>query len=55
MAKTSRIATRGTQAELAGQPRDASPERLGNRDATGDRPRSHLRKFGLPGMHRSDL
>lgn len=35
------------QAELNGQPRDASPVRLRNRDAVDGRPRGHLRKFGL--------
>lgn len=55
MVKTSWIATRGAQAELAGQPRDAGPERVGNRDAIGDRPRSRLSTFGLPGMQKSDL
>lgn len=55
MAKISRIARRGTQAELAGQPRDAGPERVRDRDAIGDRPRSRLSKFGLPGMQKSDL
>ncbi|MCM6775154.1 30S ribosomal protein S14 [Nocardia sp. CDC159] len=36
-------------AQLALQklPRDASPVRLRNRDATDGRPRGHLRKFGL--------
>ncbi|WP_280266479.1 30S ribosomal protein S14 [Nocardia wallacei] len=48
-------------------PRDASPVRLRNRDATDGRPRGHLRKFGLsrvrvremahrgelPGVHKS--
>ncbi|GAA1538581.1 30S ribosomal protein S14 [Actinomadura kijaniata] len=33
--------------ELAGQPRDASPTRVRNRDAVDGRPRGHLRKFGL--------
>ena len=28
-------------------PRDASPTRLRNRDATDGRPRGHLRRFGL--------
>ncbi|MET9486015.1 30S ribosomal protein S14 [Nocardia sp. NPDC006630] len=55
------------QAALARQPRDASPVRLRNRDATDGRPRGHLRKFGLsrirvremahrgelPGVHKS--
>jgi small subunit ribosomal protein S14 len=35
------------QAELARQPRDASPVRLRNRDAVDGRPRGYLRKFGL--------
>ncbi|MFI9510413.1 30S ribosomal protein S14 [Nocardia sp. NPDC052566] len=35
------------QSELARQPRDASPVRLRNRDASDGRPRGHLRKFGL--------
>ncbi len=35
------------QAELARQPRDASPVRLRNRDAVDGRSRGHLRKFGL--------
>ncbi|OHV06667.1 30S ribosomal protein S14 [Mycobacterium talmoniae] len=35
------------QAQLARQPRDASPVRLRNRDAVDGRPRGHLRKFGL--------
>jgi small subunit ribosomal protein S14 len=35
------------QAELARQPRDASPVRVRNRDAVDGRPRGHLRKFGL--------
>lgn len=34
-------------AELAGQPRDASPTRLRNRDVVDGRPRGHLRRFGL--------
>jgi small subunit ribosomal protein S14 len=34
-------------AELARQPRDASPIRVRNRDAVDGRPRGHLRKFGL--------
>jgi small subunit ribosomal protein S14 len=38
---------RAAQAELARQPRDASPVRLRNRDAVDGRPRGHLRKFGL--------
>ncbi|WP_227979751.1 30S ribosomal protein S14 [Nocardia spumae] len=58
-----------TAAQLALQrlPRDASPVRLRNRDATDGRPRGHLRKFGLsrvrvrelahrgelPGVHKS--
>jgi small subunit ribosomal protein S14 len=33
-------------AELARQPRDASPVRVRNRDAVEGRPRGHLRKFG---------
>ncbi|MCH9667265.1 MAG: 30S ribosomal protein S14 [Actinomycetia bacterium] len=55
------------QAELARQPRDASPVRVRNRDAIDGRPRGHLRKFGLsrvrvrelahqgqlPGIHKS--
>ena len=35
------------QAELARQPRDASPVQVRNRDAVDGRPRGHLRKFGL--------
>ena len=35
------------QAELARQPRDASPVRVRNRYAVDGRPRGHLRKFGL--------
>jgi small subunit ribosomal protein S14 len=35
------------QAELARQPRDASPVRLRNRDAVDGRPRGYLRKFGF--------
>ena len=35
------------QAELARQPRDASPVRVRNRDSVDGRPRGHLRKFGL--------
>jgi small subunit ribosomal protein S14 len=35
------------QAELARQPRDASPVRVRNRDAVDGRPRGYLRKFGL--------
>jgi len=35
------------QAELARQPKDASPVRVRNRDAVDGRPRGHLRKFGL--------
>lgn len=35
------------QSELNRQPRDASPVRVRNRDATDGRPRGHLRKFGL--------
>ena len=35
------------QAELARQPRDASPVRVRNRDSIDGRPRGHLRKFGL--------
>ena len=38
--------TRATK-ELGRQPRDASPVRVRNRDATDGRPRGHLRKFGL--------
>lgn len=34
-------------AELARQPRDASPVRLRNRDTVDGRPRGHLRAFGL--------
>lgn len=34
-------------AELARQPRDASPTRLRNRDVVDGRPRGHLRRFGL--------
>jgi small subunit ribosomal protein S14 len=34
-------------AELARQPRDASPVRVRNRDAVDGRPRGHLRKFGV--------
>jgi small subunit ribosomal protein S14 len=34
-------------AELARQPRDASPTRLRNRDVTDGRPRGYLRTFGL--------
>ncbi|PSK99994.1 SSU ribosomal protein S14P [Murinocardiopsis flavida] len=34
-------------AELNGQPRDASPTRVRNRDAVDGRPRGHLRTFGL--------
>ncbi|MBF6172670.1 30S ribosomal protein S14 [Nocardia blacklockiae] len=55
------------QAALQKLPRDASPVRLRNRDATDGRPRGHLRKFGLsrvrvrelahrgelPGVHKS--
>nr|WP_067994831.1 30S ribosomal protein S14 [Nocardia pseudobrasiliensis] len=55
------------QAALQKMPRDASPVRLRNRDATDGRPRGHLRKFGLsrvrvremahrgelPGVHKS--
>lgn len=53
--------------ELQRMPRDASPVRLRNRDASDGRPRGHLRKFGLsrvrvremahrgelPGVHKS--
>jgi small subunit ribosomal protein S14 len=35
------------RAELARQPRDASPVRVRNRDAVDGRPRGHLRKFGV--------
>ncbi|MGW6455158.1 30S ribosomal protein S14 [Streptomyces sp. NPDC055078] len=35
------------QAELRGQPRDASATRVRNRDSVDGRPRGHLRKFGL--------
>ncbi|CAN5504377.1 30S ribosomal protein S14 [soil metagenome] len=35
------------KAELARQPRDASPVRVRNRDSIDGRPRGHLRKFGL--------
>ena len=35
------------KAELARQPRDASPVRVRNRDSVDGRPRGHLRKFGL--------
>ena len=35
------------QSELNRQPRDASPVRVRNRDASDGRPRGHLRKFGL--------
>ncbi|MFJ1459922.1 30S ribosomal protein S14 [Nocardia wallacei] len=55
------------RAALQRLPRDASPVRLRNRDATDGRPRGHLRKFGLsrvrvrelahrgelPGVHKS--
>ncbi|MBB5914619.1 small subunit ribosomal protein S14 [Nocardia transvalensis] len=55
------------RAALQKLPRDASPVRLRNRDATDGRPRGHLRKFGLsrvrvrelahrgelPGVHKS--
>ncbi len=55
------------QLALQKMPRDASPVRLRNRDATDGRPRGHLRKFGLsrvrvremahrgelPGVHKS--
>lgn len=34
-------------AELRRQPRDASPTRVRNRDASDGRPRAYLRKFGL--------
>ena len=40
-------ARRAAQAELARQPRDASPVRVRNRDAVDGRPRGHLRTFGL--------
>ncbi|MEZ2122459.1 MULTISPECIES: 30S ribosomal protein S14 [unclassified Corynebacterium] len=35
------------QYELNRQPRDASPVRVRNRDASDGRPRGYLRKFGL--------
>lgn len=35
------------QAALQRMPRDASPIRVRNRDASDGRPRGHLRKFGL--------
>ncbi|MEV0946159.1 30S ribosomal protein S14 [Rhodococcus sp. NPDC049939] len=35
------------QSRLARLPRDASPVRLRNRDATDGRPRGYMRKFGL--------
>ncbi|MBF6178484.1 30S ribosomal protein S14 [Nocardia otitidiscaviarum] len=55
------------QTALQKLPRDASPVRLRNRDASDGRPRGHLRKFGLsrvrvremahrgelPGVHKS--
>ncbi|WP_282785827.1 MULTISPECIES: 30S ribosomal protein S14 [unclassified Nocardia] len=55
------------QTALRKLPRDASPVRLRNRDASDGRPRGHLRKFGLsrvrvremahrgelPGVHKS--
>lgn len=46
-----------TVAQLALQrlPRDASPVRLRNRDATDGRPRGHLRKFGLSRVRMREL
>ncbi|MET8830094.1 30S ribosomal protein S14 [Streptomyces sp. NPDC004610] len=35
------------QRELRGQPRDASPIRVRNRDAVDGRPRGYFRAFGL--------
>lgn len=43
------------QAELARQPRDASPVRVRNRDAVDGRPRGHLRKFGLSRVRMREL
>ncbi|HEY9263415.1 MAG TPA: 30S ribosomal protein S14 [Mycobacterium sp.] len=43
------------QAELARQPRDASPVRVRNRDAIDGRPRGHLRKFGLSRVRMREL
>lgn len=43
------------QAELARQPRDASPVRVRNRDAVDGRKRGHLRKFGLSRVRVRDL
>lgn len=42
-------------AELARQPRDASPTRLRNRDAVDGRPRGHLRKFGVSRIRLREL
>lgn len=43
------------QAKLQALPRDASPTRLRNRDATDGRPRGYLRKFGLSRITMRDL
>lgn len=41
--------------ELAGQPRDASPTRLRNRDVVDGRPRAYSRKFGLSRIRLREL
>jgi small subunit ribosomal protein S14 len=41
--------------ELSGQPRDASPTRVRNRDAVDGRPRGHLRAFGLSRIRMREL
>ncbi|MFI5780551.1 30S ribosomal protein S14 [Nocardia sp. NPDC051570] len=65
--QAAQIVTAAAQRGLQRLPRDASPVRLRNRDATDGRPRGHLRKFGLsrvrvrelahrgelPGVHKS--
>ncbi|MGQ0483215.1 MAG: 30S ribosomal protein S14 [Pseudonocardia sp.] len=41
--------------ELNRQPRDASPTRLRNRDATDGRPRGYLRAFGVSRIRMREL
>jgi small subunit ribosomal protein S14 len=43
------------QAALRKLPRDASPVRLRNRDASDGRPRAYLRKFGLSRVRMREL
>ncbi|GGV55032.1 30S ribosomal protein S14 [Streptomyces longisporoflavus] len=44
---TSDAERHAAQAELAGQPRDASATRVRNRDSVDGRPRGYVGKFGL--------